>query len=395
MKSLKGKVYLIFSDTMMIGLALLIIPVVLAQNFLKLTPQQQILISIIDWAIWIAFFLEFFLKLAVAERRIKWLFDNWLDSIVSVIIIVSPLFEYFFNFASAAPILRLTRLTRLIRLTRLTRLMRSLRLIRLIALGTKVKRSWTQINLKVYVAFFFILGAGFTASFITTGFTYSSVDITWISLFISIFGVFYAVLISFFVIHVWGKFNSIGSEISREVNSLRNVYFLAGKLPAKTKIGQLSQLLTTYVDEVTDNLWGSQEVNTGKLNKKFLKLIEFFQGITMEQAVDLVIFDNIFEELRTSSVAQANLINLARDKTPKILWILLILLSTVLTGSFIFLGFQNQLVATTLISLVSTVTALVVALIFDIDTPFQAGFWNISPEPYLELKKLVNAPGRN
>jgi len=58
-------------------------------------------------------------------------------------------------------------------------------------------------------------------------------------------------------------------------------------------------------------------------------------------------------------------------------------------GSFIFLGFENRLLATVLISIVSAVTGLIVALIFDIDSPFASGFWNITPDPYVKLKELI------
>lgn len=105
--------------------------------------------------------------------------------------------------------------------------------------------------------------------------------------------------------------------------------------------------------------------------------------------MESIIIGNIIEELRASSTAQANLINVAREKSPKILWILLIFLSMVLIGSFIFLGFQSQIVATIVVTLVSGIIGLVVALLFDIDTPFQAGFWNISPSPYLKLKEFI------
>lgn len=388
MKNLKSKVYLIFSDTLMIALALLIIPVIIAQNFLHLTSSQTFLVTIIDWFIWLAFFLEFVLKFIVEKKKISWLITNWLDSIVSIIVIISPVLEYFFTFASGTVLLRLSRLSRLTRLTRLTRLVRFLRLIRLIALGSKIQHGWKSVNLKVYVAFFFILGVGFTGSFIATGFQHSSIDVTWISLFVSTFGVFYAVLISFFVVHIWSKYNSISSQMGQEVNSLRNVFLLTRQLPGISEKNTFSKSLARYLETVVQTLW-QKEVNTGAIHEKFLSLLEYFNQIIPANKTDIVILDNIVAELRVSSSAQANLINLISEKTPKILWILLIILSTVLVGSFIFLGFKNQLLATILISLVSAVTGLVVALIFDIDTPLQAGFWSIRPDLYLDLKKFI------
>ncbi len=387
MQNFRDKVNLIFSDTVMIALALLIIPVAIAQNLLTLSPSQEVLISVIDWIIWTAFFLEFTLKLITSEKKWHRLTSNKLDSIVSIIIILSPLLEHVSNLFAEAALLRLLRLGRLTRLTRLSRL---IRLVRLVALGSKVKHGWKNINLKTYVAFFLVAGVGFTASFIATGFQHSSVDITWISLFVSIFGVFYAFLISFFVMHIWSKYNSIGSEISKEVNALRNAYLLSYQLLEKEKRMEFSSVMTLYIEEIFHAIWESDAPDSQKVDDRFLKLIHFFNDIDLPSQSDIIALNHIIEELRLSSVSQANLINLAGDKTPKILWILFLLLSTVLVTSFIFLGFQNQLLATALISLVSIVTGLVVALIFDIDTPFQAGFWNISPKPFLSLKEYIN-----
>jgi len=378
----KERIYYIFSDGVMVALALLIIPVILAQTLLELSPAQQILVSVIDWGIWIAFFLEFFLKLTAEEKKLKWLRDNWFDSLVSIIIIISPILENAETIFSVVPGLRLLRLGRIARLSRL------LRFLRLFVLGGKIKHTWKRINLKIYVVFFFVLGIGFAASFIATGFEYSSTDTTWISLFVSVFGVFYSVLISFFVVHIWGKFNDIGGEIGKQVNSLRNVYILTRQLPHAAELSKFPSMLVEYVNCVIDTLWTKKTAHQS-INDKFMRLVNFFDDIRVSSKTDEIVINNIFEELRISSGSQTNLINLSQDKTPKILWILLLLLSIVLVGSFIFLGFQNQLLATTLITLVSVVTGLVVTLIFDIDTPFQAGFWNISSQPYLDLKEFV------
>ncbi len=384
MSNLRDKVYAVFSDTLMIALALLVIPVLVLQNFVHLSPAQGVMVSVVDWFIWIAFFLEFVLKLFVSEKKIRWLRENTLDSVVSVIVILSPLLEYSFTGFAAAPALRLLRLSRFARFARL------LRVIRLVALGARVKHSWKSINLKVYAAFFFIVGIGFTASFITTGLSYTDVDTTWISLFVSTFGVFYSFLISFFVVQVWGKFGSMENEVGKQVNSLRNVYLLSIQLAKKSII---SGLMVDYIDEIIRRFWQAKgnEPDAGVIDKKYLKILSYFSNIKAQRETDLVLFDNIIEELRSSSVAQSNLSTLASSRTPKILWILLIFLSTILVGSFIFLGFENQLLATVLISIVSGVTGLIVALIFDIDSPFASGFWNITPDPYVELKEFIRA----
>lgn len=373
MGDLKSIVYSIFSDTVMISLALLVIPVLLLQTFVTLTQLQSLIVGIIDWLIWAAFLMEFALKLIVEKRRLSWLVGNWLDSIVSLVVIASPLLTAISAFFKGAPLLRLLRL---------------LRLVRIVALAWRTKRTWQKLDLKVYVAFFLVLGTGFVASFFATLFSPSANDITWLSLFVSIFGVFYAVLVSFFIVHVWGKFNTIGSEISRETNSLRNVYVLARQLSSKSAISEVAEGIASYVDGLVDAHWGQKE-GTDVVGNRFLKVVGSLHAMEIKTEKDKVVFGNIIEELRSSSVAQANLSNLVSDKTPKILWVLLIFMSVTLVGSFVFLDFQSQFLATAIITLMSAAIGLVVALIFDMDTPLEAGFWNISPQPYFELKEFI------
>lgn len=237
------------------------------------------------------------------------------------------------------------------------------------------------------MAFFFIVGVGFTASFITTGLSYTDIDTTWISLFVSTFGVFYSFLISFFVVQVWDKFGSMENEVSKQVNSLRNVYLLSVQFDKKIVI---ADLMVDYINEIIVRFWKSKEATgTGRIDEKYLRILSHFGQRKTDIDSDSVLLDNIIEELQSSSVAQSNLATLATSRTPKILWILLIFLSTILVGSFIFLGFENQLLATVLIPIVSGVTGLIVALIFDIDSPFSSGFWNITPDPYEELKMFI------
>ena len=148
MEKLRQKIYLVFSDTVMIALALFVIPLVAVQTFFILTPAQETLVRSLDWLIWTAFFLEFSLKLLVAEKRARWFIDNWLDSLISIVVIVSPLLELFAKIFEGAPLLRLLRLTRITRLTRLSRLAR------LGALGVRTQKSWRNLELKVYLTFF-------------------------------------------------------------------------------------------------------------------------------------------------------------------------------------------------------------------------------------------------
>lgn len=56
---LRGAIYLIFSDTLMVFLALLILPIVVAEYLLDLTATQNVILSVISWIIYSLFVLEY------------------------------------------------------------------------------------------------------------------------------------------------------------------------------------------------------------------------------------------------------------------------------------------------------------------------------------------------
>ena len=137
-------------------------------------------------------------------------------------------------------------------------------------------------------------------------------------------------------------------------------------------------------------LW-DRKATPETLNDKFLKILVTFEKVEVKNSRDHIFIDNIIDELRISSVSQSNLLALSLEKTPRILWILLLFLSAILIGSFVFLPFESQVLATGIITAMSAAVGLVVVLIFDMDTPFRAGFWNISSKPYLKLKEFMKA----
>lgn len=376
----------IFSDTLMIGLALLIIPIVIAKSFIHLTTLQEIIVNSIDLIIWFIFLLEFVFKLFVNKEKMKWLTINKVDTIVSIIVILSPILEYFEHLFLGAPLLRLLRITRIIRLGRLTRLLR------LFSLIVRVKNAWNTLGMKNYVLFFLIVGSGTIASFANRFFKHSPIDTLWLSLFIQAVGVFYAILVSFFVVHVWGKYNSISSEINNHINSLSNLMILADNLYGNNnkQIKSFHYKLSSYVDYVLNNFWYKKNVLEENNDKNhFSQLFQHFNTVKIRNEREKIILNNVITELRTSSIAQSNLTNLATDTTPKILWILLLLLSFFFSTSFVIVGFENQLLATLVSTSISILSGLIIALMYDIDTPFDAGFWQITSSQYEKFKKSI------
>jgi hypothetical protein len=53
------------------------------------------------------------------------------------------------------------------------------------------------------------------------------------------------------------------------------------------------------------------------------------------------------------------------------------------------IDFENQWIATLIITLISTSVAFVIVVIYDMDYPFKGGFWAIEPKAYLNLENII------
>ena len=121
---------------------------------------------------------------------------------------------------------------------------------------------------------------------------------------------------------------------------------------------------------------------------QFFKSVDSFSAKTQKEDV---ILENMNEEIRNASSYRTDMISLITSKTSKILWVLLIVLSITLILSFSVVEFASQLFATLAITMLSAAIAIVTVIIYDMDYPFQAGFWVISPDTYFELEEFVKA----
>ena len=114
----------------MIGIALLIMPVLIVEFFMKDQVSQyewlRAFLHIGTGVIWFAFAMEFILMVSVAKKKLGYCKDHWID----LAIIILP----FVSFLRTLRMLRMTRLAHLLQLPMLTKLGRVYRL-----RGTAVK----------------------------------------------------------------------------------------------------------------------------------------------------------------------------------------------------------------------------------------------------------------
>lgn len=97
------------SETPLLVLAMIMIPVILGPEFVTLTPEESGLLEAADWFIYACFAADFVAKLYLAPSPLRHIRENWLDVLILALPLLRPL--------------RLVQGTRLLRLLRIARLL--------------------------------------------------------------------------------------------------------------------------------------------------------------------------------------------------------------------------------------------------------------------------------
>lgn len=358
---------------------MLIIPIIIAQYLVDLTLTQNLIISAADWAIYSIFLTEFLLKILIAKNKKSFLKSNKLYAITSIVIILSPLLEPVSELFAAAPILRALRIVNVIRLSRLTRLA---------AVSGRAKISWQRINFRTYAIVTAIVAFGFFISFFRPEVSLSPNDQGSFSQFVQMTGTIYAIVTGFVISNVWNKYTNLVNAIKNEVSTMRNCYLIVIQLQVPAFIGILKRNLLNYNDLVIDVYWKGVK-NSNLLTDEATNVFTSIKQYTPKTAQEVELYSNYVDELRKSSEYRTNINSLVSSKTPRILWALLMVLSSILIVGFYLVQYENQFLATFTITMIATAIALVAVIIYDMDDPFKFGFWAITPKAYIELTEFL------
>lgn len=112
-EKLKETVYYVFSDTAMLILALIAIPITIVELF---TSLESPTLAFIDWIIWFVFVLEFFLKVYVEGDFTTYIKNNKAASAISIIIIASPIAAFATENLIPFPVFGIARALRIFRI---------------------------------------------------------------------------------------------------------------------------------------------------------------------------------------------------------------------------------------------------------------------------------------
>jgi hypothetical protein len=364
----------VFSDSVMVFLAFLVIPIIIAQ-FVPLLPWQETILTVLDVFIYLMFLLEFVLKVLVASDKKVYLKKHRFDAVISLIIIFSPLLDLVSDVFRAVPLLRVFS--------------GGSRLVRVVAVSGWARSSWRRTTFQTYVAMGLIVALGFVSSFFKPVVTLDSHDQSLFTLFIQIMGTLYAIIIGFVIANVWSKFTTLKSLVQQESASLENAYLLSMSLSEQGFRARLRSTMLVYLGSLLRFFWrrGGTREEEDHAFAGFLRSLHVFKS---ESQFEITVFDKIIDQVRDAAQFRAQTHSLRTSKTPWILWLIIVIISVILSLSFYIIPFESQTISTLILTLVSAIIALVAGMIYDMDNPFTSGFWIISPEPFLSLKNRLD-----
>jgi len=209
----------------------------------------------------------------------------------------------------------------------------------------------------------------------------------WLSSVVQIIGTIYAIITGFIIVNVWGKYLSLVRAVELEATNLKNVYLLAKRLDSDFAY-QVGKKIEIYLKKAIGMYWRG-DIGKSDFQVAYYGMILSIQPYLPKTTVEVEIFTNLVDELRKATDSKANIQSLIDSKMPKIFLSLLVLLSGVLIFGFYFFNYDNQILATISITIVSTAVALVAVIIYDINDPFKLGFWAIKPTAFLECQHLI------
>lgn len=200
---------------------------------------------------------------------------------------------------------------------------------------------------------------------------------------IALLGTMYSVIMAFMLSGVWTNFQSAETNAGQEANSLVNLFRIADGLPVAQRV-QLQQLSRDYASLMVSEEWPAMEHDslspagfrvTQQLWKTLLQVDahSLVEQTSLNQA--LAALAQMSEHRRIRQLQ-------SRSQLPAILWAVLIVGAALTVGASCTFGVDSLALHAVQVIAFSSLVALVLIAIADIDRPFQ-GSVHVTPQGFV------------
>lgn len=203
------------------------------------------------------------------------------------------------------------------------------------------------------------------------------VDSKLVGLVMEPYGALYGVLAAFITYVVWSQYYQTEVALYREASSLGDTLNLMRYLKDQNSSISIFDRVKHYVSHVITHEWGGNPEH-GKGDTDLIAISQAIYNIEITDKKDQIVFEKLIDLYDSISKARDERIGLGRTRMPQALWFLLIFSSFAFVIFFLML--TPSFVGYISVIAVGFTTSLLMAIIYDLDRPFE-GQWCLSKGP--------------
>lgn len=208
-------------------------------------------------------------------------------------------------------------------------------------------------------------------------------------LFFTVIGVTYGVMSAFAINDVDKALDQLRDSFGHEASALKSIYMLSKRLSDKVAFKKIRFSMLEYCKETIAldlDAYGSGT----KAHLKFHSLLGLISDIKIKNGRDSVFFNSIIDEAKLASNARDEQIMLAKDRLPKVQWVLEIFLSLLLVIILTIVIIPTDPISTFVVFMMLSAILLTLVVIYELDSmrDFED---EISNEPYRKLIFLIES----
>ena len=187
-----------------------------------------------------------------------------------------------------------------------------------------------------------------------------------------VFGIFFALLVGFIAVEVWGNFAKAKAAVTTEASALRAVVLLAGAFPDEQRT-RIYALVNRHIDESVNKEWPEMAQRRATLATLPTALIEaLHEMLALKPADDSqrAAQPEMVKELRTALDARRQRIVISESSLGTVKWVAILLQGLCTLVAFAIVHSDNRLARAIALTLFATGIALSVLLIAAYSRPF-------------------------
>lgn len=199
-------------------------------------------------------------------------------------------------------------------------------------------------------------------------------------------GTLYSILTAFIIFVVWDQFNKLGEVVYKESRTLKDIVIYVSYMNDPDSSEKIKSAVRGYASAVLQDGWTKLQLGerSVKVGEESYKILEVIKKIKFDDSKDSLGWENSIKKYEELTDAREQRIALATSRIPPMLKFLLYFVSASLVMGFFILGVENNLIATLITAVTTTMVFLVIEVIKDLDDPF-TGKWSISLDPYKSI----------